>query len=325
MYPGGRMDGNRGPRYLRTMPTLHDRLVTLSAPVRVRLIRLLELEELTVGEIARVVQLPQSTVSRHLKDLHDDGWVERRRHGTATFFAVRRDLDDTATALWEIVRQATDGDHPDDGLRLAAVLAARETDSRAFFDRVAGDWPVLRRELFGEGFVQTAIAALLPANAVVADLGCGPGDVLAQVAPWVKKAIGVDREPAMLEAARRRLQGLGAVELREGALDDVPLAPGEVDAALLMLVLHHVDAPEAAVASAARGLKPGGRLVIVDMVEHDREEYRRSMGHRHTGFAPNRVAGWYRDAGLQGVRHLPLPLLPEATGPGLFVAVGVRP
>lgn len=309
------------------MPTLYDRLTTLAAPARVRLLRLLEVEELTVGEVARVVQMPQSTVSRHLKELHDDGWVERRRDGTATFFAVRHDLDDDALALWELVKAGTDGDHADDGLRLAAVLAARETDSRAFFGRVGASWPEVRRELFGDGVVAAALAAMLPPGVRVADLGCGTGDVLATIAPWAGRVIGVDREPAMLAAAARRLGEVVSadrVELREGTLDAPPLAPGEVDVALLMLVLHHVEAPEVAVAAAARGLAPGGRLVIVDMVAHDREEYRRTMGHRHLGFAPETVSAWLDAAGLPAAHVVGLPAVPDATGPGLFVAVGAR-
>jgi ArsR family transcriptional regulator len=309
------------------MTSLYGRLSTLSAPVRVRLLRLLEVEELTVGEVARVVQLPQSTVSRHLKELHDDGWVERRRHGTATFFALRRDLDEGAVALWEVVRSATDGDHAEDGLRLAAVLAARETDSRAFFGRVGAAWPEVRRELFGDVVVPSAVAAMLPPGLRVADFGCGTGDMLATLAPWAGRVTGIDREPEMLAAAARRLADVvpaSRMELREGTLDSPPITPGEFDVGLLVLVLHHVEEPASALAAAARGLATGGRLVLVDMVAHDREDYRRTMGHRHLGFEPAAVATWLAAAGLHDVRVVTLPAVPHATGPGLFVAVGTR-
>lgn len=302
------------------MSSIYDRLGTLSNPTRVRLLRLLELEELQVGEIAKVVQLPQSTVSRHLKALHDEGWVDRRKEGTATWFGLA-DLGPEAEPLWALVGQATDGDHADDGLRLASVIAAREIDSRAYFGRVAGGWSEVRKELYGEGFVVPAMLALLPPDCVVADLGCGPGDVVAQLAPWVGTVIGVDREKAMLEAAAKHTEGLDHVELRWGELEDPPLARGEVDAALCMLVLHHIEVPGAVVQAAARALRPGGRFVIVDMVAHDRDDYRRRMGHLHLGFSEDDVATMATAAGLTVQRWTVLPPDPDATGPALFVAV----
>jgi ArsR family transcriptional regulator len=301
--------------------SIYDRLGTLGVPARVRMLRLLELEELQVGELGSVLQMPQSTVSRHLKALFDEGWLDRRREGTSTWFALATGLDEEARALWELVKSSTDGDHPEDGLRLASVLAARELDSRAFFGRVAGGWGELRRELFGEAYVLPALLALLPGDAIVADLGCGPGEVVAALAPWVGKVVGVDREPAMLDAARARLDAVRNVEVRAGVLEDPPLAPGELDAALLMLVLHHVEDPAAVARAVAPALKPGGRVVVVDMIAHDRDEYRRSMGHVHLGFDRDDVEAFAAAGRLRVQRHVVLPPAPEGTGPALFVAV----
>lgn len=306
------------------MSTIYDRLGTLGVPARVRMLRLLEVEELQVGELASVLQLPQSTASRHLKALNDEGWLDRRREGTATWFALARELGDDARALWEIVKGATDGDHAEDGLRLAAVLAARELDSRAFFGRVGDGWGALRRDLYGDAFVLPSLLALLPPDAVVADLGCGPGDVVAALAPWVGRVIGIDREPAMLEAARRLVRDRASVDLRQGELEAPPLAAGEVDAALAMLVLHHVEEPRDVVRAVAPALRPGGRIVVVDMVAHDRDEYRRTMGHRHLGFDEEEVTAMAAAGGLRVVRHVVLRPSPEATGPALFVAVLMR-
>lgn len=303
------------------MATIYDRLETLGAPARVRLLRLLEVEELNVGELSRVVQLPQSTVSRHLKDLLDHGWLVRRREGTSANFAVADDLPDDARSLWELVKASTDDDHADDGLRLASVLAARDVDSRTFFGRVAGSWTELRRELFGTSFLTPALLSLLPPDEVVVDLGCGPGDVLALLAPVAGRLIGVDREPAMLDAARLRLGGGASVELREGALEAPPLAPGEVDVALLMLVLHHVDEPDVVLRAVSPALSPRGRVVVVDMVAHDRDDYRRRMGHKHLGFAEDTLVAYAAGAGLRVRRWQVLPPDPEGTGPALFVAV----
>ncbi|MCB9663866.1 MAG: metalloregulator ArsR/SmtB family transcription factor [Alphaproteobacteria bacterium] len=303
------------------MATIFDRLGTLAAPVRVRLLRLLEVEELGVGEIAQVVQLPQSTVSRHLKVLLDEGWVSRRPDGTAAFFRLAERMPEGAEALWDVVRAATDDDHPEDGLRLASVLAARQVDSRAFFGRVGASWATLRRELYGDGFLLHALAALLPEDRVVADLGCGTGDLLVALAPCVRRALGVDREPAMLEAAALQLRDHPHVELRQGSLEDPPLAEGEVDAALFVLVLHHLDAPGLALRGARRALTPEGRVVVVDMVAHDRDDYRRTMGHRHLGFDEDELASLAEDAGLRVRRRVVVPPAPEASGPAVFVAV----
>jgi SAM-dependent methyltransferase len=299
---------------------LRGRLANLAVAERTRLLRLLEIEELAVGEIARVVQLPQSTVSRHLKALEEDGWLLPRREGTARLFAMRDDLDEEALALWAIVRQGTDGEHADDGLRLASVLAARELDGPRFFGQVAARWTELRRELFGTGYLVATVLALLPDDLVVADLGCGTGDALAVLAPVVGRAVGVDQEPAMLAEAARRLGGLANVELREGRLEEVPLADGEVDAALLMHVLHHVETPAAAMAEAARVARRGGRVIVLDMVPHEREEWRRTMGHVHLGFSEDDVRLHAAAAGLRLVRYTVLPPDPGVTGPPLFVA-----
>jgi ubiquinone/menaquinone biosynthesis C-methylase UbiE/DNA-binding transcriptional ArsR family regulator len=303
------------------MADVYESLNLLAIPIRVRLLRLLELEELGVGELERVLQVPQSTVSRHLKLLRDAGWVQLRKDGTASLVALSDALDADARNLWELVKAQTDGDHADDGLRLAAVLAAREVDSRAFFGRVAGQWHQLRQELFGHGFMGAALAALLPRELVVADLGCGTGEALEALAPVVDRLIGVDREPAMLEAARRRLVGQPHVELRQGSLEEPPLEAGEIDVALIMLVLHHVQDPGAALAGAARALRAGGRVVVLDMVAHDRDEYRRTMGHAHLGFEEAQIRRWGREAGLELRSWRVLAPDPEASGPLLFLGV----
>lgn len=148
-------------------------------PVRLRVVRLLEREELGVGELARILQLPQSTVSRHLKVLLDAGWVHRRHQGTAGLHRVDlASIDETAKALWSIAKRQVDAAHAaSDDARLAGALADRRTDSRTFFGRVGGEWNALRRELFGNSFAHEAMLSLLDPAWTVADLGCGTGDV----------------------------------------------------------------------------------------------------------------------------------------------------
>jgi len=304
-------------------PELLHWLATLSDLARLRILRLLEQEELSVGELARAVQLPQSTVSRHLKTLLDCGWIAKRSEGTASLYrpAVDR-LGPDAIELWSLTRKQL-GSTPaleQDDARLAEVLVQRRIDSKAFFGRVGGEWDQLRRDLFGDQFTLEALLALLAGDSVVADLGCGTGNAAEFLAPHVRKIIAVDREPAMLEAARKRLSGFRNVEFKRGELHALPLEDESINIALVMLVLHHIADPAAVVAEIGRVLAPGGTLLIVDMTAHDRESYRHTMGHVHLGFEEASIRSWARKAGLKDVRFRRLRPDTAGKGPGLFVA-----
>jgi ArsR family transcriptional regulator len=296
--------------------------------MRSRLLYLLERNELTVGELCSVVQAPQSTVSRHLKALADAGWLTSRPDGTNRRYAIAAGkLDAPLRSLWLLVRKETAGTlaAQQDERRVAQVLATRRSRSEEFFKAGASQWDQLRDDLFGRRFFLQALFGLLDESAVVADLGCGTGQVAEALAPFVGQVIGVDASPTMLKAAGKRLAGYDHVELRAGTLEALPIEGGTLDAAVMILVLHHVAVPGAAVAEAARTLKPGGRLVIVDMLPHDRDEYRAQMGHLWLGFAEADVERTLRDAGFDSVRMMPLPADPKAKGPALFAARAVKP
>lgn len=311
---------------------LFDRLTALSEPLRARILRVLAREELAVGELARVVQTSQPTISRHLKQLDAGGWVLRRKVGTATYYRLSGDeLDPEARALWEVVAAEMEADAADpaslyaeDVRRLEGTLAQRTADSEELFRRLGGRWDGVRSELFGERFVPATVMALLPEGLRIADLGCGTGAMLPLLAGAAAHVVGVDREAAMIEVATDRTAGLPNVEIRRGLLDDLPLAPASVDLALCVLVLHHVRDLAPVFAEVARVLVPGGRWVVVDMAEHDREDYRSTMGHQHLGFAPDALAALAAPAGLTMRSWRVLPADAAATGPSLFVAAFAR-
>jgi len=168
------------------------------------------------------------------------------------------------------------------------------------------------------------LIGLLPATWVVGDLGCGTGAVLSVLAPHVARAIGVDASEEMLTAARERLHDLSNVELRPGALESLPIDDATLDAATLALVLHHLASPALALAEAARVLKPGGRLLIVDMAPHEHEEYRQQMGHVWLGFSEDHMRRLLAQSGFESISIHALPTVADAKGPALFAASATR-
>jgi ArsR family transcriptional regulator len=306
---------------------LLDALAALADPIRGRLLLALERHELAVGELAAALQLPQSTVSRHLKTLVDAGWVHARAEGASRHYRLASEVHGgEARALWQAVREGFAGlpGARHDGARLRAVLAERRSASRAFFSTSAEAWDRLRTELYGPRADVLALLALLDDGLVVGDLGCGTGATSEALAPHVRRVVAVDHSREMLAIAGRRLDALPNVELREGDLEALPLADAELDVAILALVLHHLPEPHAALAEAARALRPGGRLLVVDMLPHDREAYRVDMGHAWLGFDEAQLAAWCAEAGLATVRTVPLPPDPAGKGPPLFVATARR-
>jgi ArsR family transcriptional regulator len=302
-------------------------LSTLADVTRSRMLLLLDRNELTVTELCSVLQLPQSTVSRHLKTLLDAGWVSSRREGTSRYYTLTLDARGTAgRRLWTLLRDQVGNTSAaeQDARRLQAVLSGRQAKSREFFESAAGQWDKLRDELFGRASYLQALPALLDPRSIAGDLGCGTGQVASALAPFVDRVIAVDRSGDMLQAARRRLRDCANVEVRRGDLEALPLADGELTAATLMLVLHHVPGPAEVLQEAARALRAGGRLVICDMQPHDREEYRQQMGHVWLGFGQEQITTLLHDAGFDGIRVVPMPTSTDAKGPALFVASATR-
>lgn len=321
--PAATRQSPRSPRQRQIPESLLGWMECLADPTRLRLLRLLERHELGVVELCDILQLPQSTVSRHLKVLADQRWVLSRREGTTRLYRMILDeLDAPARRLWLLAREQTDGwaTLRQDELRLRRRLRERAADSVAFFAGAAAEWDRLRRELYGDAFSAAALLALLPRDYVIADLGCGTGQASAALAPGVKQVIAVDNSAAMLKAARRHTAGFANVDLRRGDLTAVPIDDAACDAALLLLVLSYVPDPAAVLAEMYRVLKPGGRAVVVDLLPHDREDFRRRLGQQRLGFAAPDLEPLLRAAGLASPSIRPLPAEPNVKGPALFLA-----
>lgn len=310
-----------------TLPVF-ERLTALADPTRGRLLLALERQELTVREIQAVLQLPQSTVSRHLKVLADHGLVFTRSEGTSNWYRMPvRELSPGVRRLWLAVRDEVAGSAAArrDGERLQRILSERHLTSQRFFASAAGQWDRLRKELFGDRTELLALLGLLDEGWTVGDFGCGTGTVTAALAPFVARVIAVDESAAMLKSARHRTRDLPNVDLRSGTLEEPPVAPGELDAALLVLVLHHASDPLTILAGVRRTLRPGGKLLIVDMQPHEHVEYREQMGHQWLGFEESQLRGWLDEAEFGKTRFVSLPSDSSARGPALFAATVAVP
>ena len=305
---------------MTTLAPIHDQLAALADDTRSRTLLVLDRHEMTVGELTQVLQLPQSTVSRHLKVLSDAGWVSSRAEGTSRLYRLA-EPESGARKLWLVVRDrvSTSNAAKHDASRANGVLTARRARSQEFFAGAAGEWSALRDELFGTRADLTAMLGLLDDEWVVGDLGCGTGQASERLAPFVRQIVAVDASRAMLATARRRLSGVPNVELRHGELESLPIENDELDAAVIVLALHYVAEPAMVLSEAARTLKHGGKLLVVDMVPHEREELRHKMGHVWRGFPEAQLVEWLRAAGFDKARYHELPTDPQAKGPGLFV------
>jgi ArsR family transcriptional regulator len=303
------------------------RMSSLADATRLRLLHLLGRQELGVIDLCDILQMPQSTISRHLKILSDQGWVRSNNKGTTHLYRMPMDqLKAPARRLWllahdQIANWAT---IQQDDLRLARRLRRRQDRAQAFFAGAAGEWEKLRNELYGEDFARAATLALLPRQYVVADLGCGTGQVAAGLAAVVRLVIAVDNSPAMLRAARKRISGLVNVDLRRGDLEALPIEDRSCDAAMLLLALTYAADPMAVVKEARRIFRPGGKLVVVDLLPHDREDFQRRMGQQCRGFSLDRIKEILNVSGFEVTSATPLPPAHLVKGPALFLATGHR-
>jgi ArsR family transcriptional regulator len=304
---------------------------TFSDPTRLRILALLEREELAVQELMDILGMAQSRVSRHLAILREAGLLRDRRDGTYVFY--RFDVPDEGPwrETWELARSSLRGDSTTDRdtAALGQVMQARTARTRSFFDSVGPEWDALRKVFNDDALRARAVARLVPRDLLVADIGTGTGVLASELARLGLRVIAIDNSARMLEAARANLEREGSptVELREGDVSALPLADGEVDAALAHIVLHYLPSPGEAVREMARVVKAGGSVVVVDFVQHQHEWMRQELGVHWLGFPDDEVEGWFTSAGLTAFhrevhqapsagRDLPATFIASARVPG---------
>ncbi len=279
---------------------------TLSDPTRLRILRLLESEELVVQELMEVLGMAQSRVSRHLAILREASLVSDRRDGTYVFYRLAPPPEGSWHGAWELVRRSLRDDPTAerDARALQRVLEARGARSRSFFDAVGPEWDALRKVFNDDELRARAIARLVEPDQRIADIGTGTGILALELGRLGLAVIGVDNSARMLDAARANLdrEGVGCVELRKGEAHRLPLADDEVDGAVAHMVLHSLASPGDAIREMARVVRPGGPIVVVDFVRHDQEWMRQELGVLWLGFSTEELQEWFRSAGVPDVR-----------------------
>ena len=280
----------------------------LSDESRLRILFLLRKNELSVNEIVSVLDMGQSRISRHLKILSDAGLLSSRKEGLWAFYRMETE------GLWGgICPQVFESLAPGSLFRRDAVnfekyLADRTERGRDYFNSVAPEWNRIRNLMLGELDLNSLICDFVSGqgsgdsagkSGVIADLGCGSGELALKLLEKADRVIGVDRSTAMLDETKGLLAAeKGRIDLRLGELEHLPLRDEEVDAVVISMVLHYLDEQQQAVDEMFRVLKSGGMLVMAELDRHNNEKMRSVYGHRRLGFSKEAVSGWLKKSGF---------------------------
>jgi ubiquinone/menaquinone biosynthesis C-methylase UbiE len=286
------------------MPSVLKSLRALSDATRLRVIALLEKDELSVQELQEIMRIGQSRISTHLGLLLDSGLVQSRREGKHAYYRL---YPVTGQAGENFVKLAIQGaqelpDYAADQINLKRILSRRREQAQVYFNQIAGRFD----RVYGpgrswQGFGHLLLRIVPPL--VVADLGSGEGLLSELLARRCKKVIAVDNSDKIVKfgAAKARKNGLKNLEFRLGDLQNPPIEPGSVDLVILSQALHHAEDPAATIAAANRLLRPQGRILILDLQKHGFKKAHDSYGDRWLGFAESDLHRWLEDAGFKKI------------------------
>ncbi len=315
------------------MDQLLDALKAVAEPTRLRIITIVSRTELTVNELCTVLGQSQPRVSRHLKLLCDAGVLSRHSEGTSAFFRTQpsglgRDVADAVLPLVDVLDPTIMRDLE----RLNAIRAERAALASEYFETIARDWDHMRELHVADAVVEKALLEAVDDLVItdLIDIGTGTGRMLEIFSDRIGRGLGIDLSREMLNLARTHLddRGLNHCAVQYGNVYDLDVTPGGIDVAILHHVLHFLDNPRDAVVEAARTLRLGGRLLIVDFAPHDVDLLRRDFAHRRLGFNDVEIRSWCETAELEVVstsHFLPDGSSQPALGVSLWVAARTSP
>lgn len=279
-------------------------LRALSDPTRLRIVALLERDELSVAELQEITRLGQSRISTHLGLLQDSDLLQSRREGKRAFYKLKENAGATEGEFIQLaIRGAQElPEHTSDQINLKRVLARRREQAQVYFNQIAGRFD----RVYGPGRSWQAFGHLLLRvlpPLVVADLGAGEGLLSELLARRAKKVIAVDNSEKIVAfgKAKAKKNGLKNLEFRQGDLQNPPVEPESVDLVILSQALHHAENPAEAIAAAHRILKSGGQVMILDLLKHNVENAREIYGDRWFGFAESDLHHWLEQAGFKKI------------------------
>jgi len=276
----------------------------LGDPTRLRLLRLMAMYELSVMELATATQLSQSRISNHLKLLKEEGFIAERREGSWRYYRLEVDsTPEPARSIWTSLEQNLEPDDQflADSARLQAVLLKRQSRQGNFFDEMADEWDSVRDQLFGDMIPRHLLRLFFPSDYVVADIGTGTGYLMELLGKRAKKFIAIDMNEAMLSKARDKAKALNLenVDFRTGDAHKPPLEEGEANLITMIMVLHYLENPVGALQSASQSLAPGGSILLIDFVQHQKTWLKEMMNHKWLGFDKKTLESSCQEFGLK--------------------------
>lgn len=273
----------------------------LSDPSRLRLLRILSQGDFTVQDLTQILKMGQSRISHHLKSMVEAGMLRVTKQGTWHYYRLAP-AGSFLEELWPVIEPRLQSlpDLEADRQGVLEVMAERRQRSQRFFDQHAEDWDRLHVDLLALPDYRTQLLELVDEGGLILEVGVGTGRLLTELARQGERVVGIDHAPAMVEAARRRIQkdSLPNVEVRLAEMVHLPFTDGSADTLVMNQVLHHAEQPELVLAEVARVLRPGGRLVIADLSRHAHDWTREQLADLWLGFEQHELRNWLAKAGM---------------------------